>query len=313
MSIFLSVIMPAYNGERYIAAALESIQQQLPPQAEVLLVDDGSTDRTLEIVRSYAQKLPLRVICQGRTGNWVAATNVGLREADGEWACFLHQDDLWLPQRMERLLPAMRSAPGTLVVHDSIFVDANGRTVGPWTCPLPRGDVSPELWAERLLVQNFIALPAPVFRRNAALESGALDESLWFSADWDLWLRLGIGSSVRIIREPLTAFRIHSLSQTASRSLAPGEWAQQLTTVLERYLPRLSLPDRALQQVRSAATASIAINSALSAVSRGEIVNPFPTLGQFLSLGPSGWHRYFRDSRIVQRFGSRCRAFQRST
>ena len=103
MNPFLSVIMPCYNGERFIAAALESVRTQYRDGIELLVIDDGSQDRTLEIVRDFAQALPMRIISPGRIGNWVAATNIGLREATGDWACFLHQDDLWLSGRMERL------------------------------------------------------------------------------------------------------------------------------------------------------------------------------------------------------------------
>src|SRR4051812_4830564 len=99
--------MPTYNGERFIAAALESLrdpdQDNDNDKIELVIVDDGSTDRTLDIVRGYVDSFPLRLITPGRLGNWVAATNLGLREAMGDWACFLHQDDLWLPGRLKRL------------------------------------------------------------------------------------------------------------------------------------------------------------------------------------------------------------------
>src|ERR1700737_3489848 len=102
--------MPTYNGERFIAAALDSVRDQDNNGIELVIVDDGSTDQTLDLVRGYADILPIRLITPGRLGNWVAATNLGLREAKGDWACFLHQDDLWLPGRLERL-PRGREAP----------------------------------------------------------------------------------------------------------------------------------------------------------------------------------------------------------
>jgi GT2 family glycosyltransferase len=81
--------MPTYNGERYINAALESVRGAKDEGIELVIVDDGSSDRTLEIIHDYAKLLPIRMITSGRTGNWVAATNLGLREATGDWACFL--------------------------------------------------------------------------------------------------------------------------------------------------------------------------------------------------------------------------------
>jgi GT2 family glycosyltransferase len=302
----LSVVMPTYNGERFIAAALESTRGQ-HDGIELVIVDDGSTDRTIEIIRSFTGSLPIRLITPGRLGNWVAVTNLGLREAVGEWACFLHQDDLWLPGRLERLRKEMLDPQRALIIHNAMYVGPDGQGLGPWTCPFPEGAIPSSEFIERLLVQNFIAIPSPVFRRDAVIQSGGLDEALWFSADWDLWLRLGARGSVQFIDETLSAFRVHPASQTAARRLGPNEWEQQLTTVLERHLESWPVTGRARNRVERAALASIAINSALSAASRGEPMRPAAVLRQLLALGPMGWRRYLRDSRIIQRVGARLR------
>ena len=97
----LSVVMPTYNGEKFIAAALESVRAQAVDRLELVVVDDGSSDGTLDIVRDFAKSLPIRLITPGRIGNWVAVSDLGLREATGDWACLLHQDDLWLPGRLQ--------------------------------------------------------------------------------------------------------------------------------------------------------------------------------------------------------------------
>jgi GT2 family glycosyltransferase len=296
--------MPTYNGDRFIAAALESMRGQ-HDGIELVIVDDGSTDRTIEIVRSFAGALPIRLITPGRLGNWVAVTNLGLREAVGEWACFLHQDDLWLPGRLERLRNEMANPKGALILHNAMFVGPDGQGLGLWTCPFREGTIPSNEFIERLLVQNFIAIPSPVFRREAVIHSGGLDEALWFSADWDLWLRLGAVGSVRFIDEVLSAFRIHPASQTAARKLQPNEWKQQLTTVLERHLESWPVTGRTRTKVERTALASIAVNSALSASSRGERVKPGAVLRQLIALGPAGWRRYLRDSRIVERVVSR--------
>jgi len=273
MSPLLSVVMPTYNGEKYLTAALESVRSQH---------DD-------------------------RLGNWVAVTNLGLREAVGEWACFLHQDDLWLPGRLERLRKEMENPQRALIVHNAMYVGPDGKGLGLWTCPFAQGAIPSNNFIERLLVQNFIAIPSPVFRRDAVIQSGGLDEALWFSADWDLWLRLGAVGSVQFIDETLSAFRVHPASQTAARKLRPNEWEQQLTTVFERHLESWPVTGRARSRVERAALASIAINSALSAASRGEPMRAAAVLRRFLALGPTGWRRYLRDSRIIQRVGSRLR------
>ena len=290
-----------------MGAALESVQSQYCEELEVVVVDDGSTDGTMRILEYFSRSLPLRVVRPGRLGNWVATTNIGLREACGEWACFLHQDDLWLPGRMSRLLPELGKAEGAMVLHHSAFIGPRGERLGPWTCPLKQGNVSSDRFLEQLLVQDFIAIPAPVFRRRAAIDSGGLDESLWLAADWELWLRLGFLGPVRFLADTLTAFRIHPASQTIARKLGPGEWVHQLDTVLERHLSRWQAPENIKKRVTRAATVSNAINATLAGLARGEKVFLAGALLQLLALGPAGWRRYLRDSRIVERVGSRLR------
>ena len=305
MSPFLSVIMPVHNGERFIAAALESVRGQDSEGIELIFVDDGSSDRTLEIVSDFAKFLRIRLITPGIIGNWVTVTNLGLREARGDWACFLHQDDLWLPGRIARLRGEMEKAEGALVLHSAMFVGPDGQRLGPWTCPLPEGVVSPDRFIERLLVQNFIAIPSPVFRRSAAIDSGGLDEALWYTADWDLWLRLGAMGPIRFIADALSAFRVHPASQTVTHPLRPAEWEQQLTTVFLRHFPRWNATGKRRAMVEEAAMASVAVNAALAAASRGQPLRWKGPLLKLLALGPSGWRRYVRDSRIVERVGSR--------
>jgi glycosyltransferase involved in cell wall biosynthesis len=298
--------MPTYNGGQFIAAALESVRQQQDDRIEMVIVDDGSTDHTLDIVRAFARVLPIRLITPGRMGNWVAASNLGLREATGDWACFLHQDDLWLPGRLKRLRSEMESNQGAFIIHNAMYVGPDGQELGPWTCPFSAsGAVPSNQFIEHLLVQNFIAIPSPVFRRDAVICSGGLDEALWFSADWDLWLRLGALGPVRFIADTLSAFRVHPASQTAARKLQPNEWEQQLATVLAEHLESWPIRGKLRASVKRVAMASIAVNSALSAASRGEPVKRAAVLLQLLALGPWGWHRYLRDSRIVQRVRSR--------
>lgn len=309
MPPLLSVVMPTYNGEAFVAAALNSLCSEGGEDMEVIVVDDGSSDRTVEIVREFAQVLPLRLIAPGRIGNWVAVTNIGLGEATAEWACFLHQDDLWLPGRFVRLRREMWKDDASLILHNAVFVGPDGEAIGRWNCPLSPGIVPPDRYLERLLIQNFIAIPSPVFRRKAVIDSGGMDEALWFSADWDLWLRLGAMGSVRFIGEALSAFRIHPASQTAAHKVGPNDWNDQLDSVLTRHLPSLRKNRRVIEQ---SARASIAVNSMLSAMSRGESVEPSKVALELLALGPSGWLRYVRDSRIVERVGSRLKAQHRN-
>jgi hypothetical protein len=218
----------------------------------------------------------------------------------------LHQDDVWLPGRAARIREAM---PFSLLVHPAVFIGSNGQKLGHWRTPLPAGSVAPMEFIERLLVQNFLACPSPVFPRASALPDG-LDETLWYLADWDLWLRLGARGPVRSLAEPLTAFRIHRASQTLSRERTAEDLREQHRKVLARHFPPWAkgVPARHAAQVRAAADFSVAINVALAEAWRGKAGAATRLPPRFLGLGPAGWARYLRDSRLPERLWARLRA-----
>jgi hypothetical protein len=306
---WLSVIVPTYNGAAYLAQALASIEAQGEPDLEIIAVDDGSSDATLAVLHAHSRRLPLRVLARARVGNWVANTNHGLVEARGRYACFLHQDDLWLPGRLGVLRRLVEREPqATLLLHPSRYIDARGRNLGVWRCPLPAGTLTPGSVVEQLLVQNFIAVPAPLFLRDAALRAGGLDESLWYTADWDFWLGLAATGRTVYHPRPLAAFRIHPLSQTAQGVARADDMRRQMETVLERHLPRWEAAHPGRGEVGEAARMSVAVNHALAAGAHGLRPNWLALARRFLALGPAGWFRFFRDSRLVERVAARLRA-----
>ena len=305
MPPWLSVLMPTFNGAPWVADALDSIVAQGDAGIEVVVADDGSTDGTVEMVRRYQSRLALRLVQQHRVGNWVAGTNVALRAAQGEYACVLHQDDLWLPGRSAAVRGAL---PCSLLVHPALLIGARGERLGTWRLPLAPGTVESARFRARLLVQNFLAMPAPVFPR-AALADG-LDESLWYTADWDLWLRLAARGPVRVLGEPLAAFRIHPSSQTLARPLDVADFRGQLRTVLDRHFAPWApaVPRREAAGVRAAADFSVEVNVALAAAHRRQASGAAALAPRFLRLGPAGWVRYLRDSRLHERVWARLRA-----
>jgi glycosyltransferase involved in cell wall biosynthesis len=306
---WLSVIMPTYNGEAYLGQTLESMEVQGDQSMEILVIDDGSTDATLHIVKSFGNRLPLRLLKQRHIGNWVAHTNCGLSEARGRYACFLHQDDVWLPGRLPILRRlASRHADTVLFFHPSHYIDSQGRDVGLWRSPVREGPVPPGILAERLLVQNFIAVPAPLFDRQAALRVGGLDESLWYTADWDFWLKLANQGPAFYHGQPLAAFRVHAQSQTAQGIARADEMHLQMETVLRRHLSAWLSAHPHRRDVREVSRLSVSVNHALAAYAYGKRMNWFNLGLGFLTLGPTGWYRFFRDSRIVERVTARLRA-----
>ena len=307
---WLSVIVPTYNGESFLPNALNSILSQGDEQIEVIAVDDGSTDSTIQILESFSAKLTLRIITRGHVGNWAANTNYGLALAQGDFICFLHQDDHWLKDRIRILKPLLeRNSATIMLLHPSWFIDSRGKYVGLWRCPLPGNEswLEPKVIIERLLVQNFISMPAPLFSRTAALSVGGLAEDLWYTADWDFWLKLAAAGKTSYIPRALSAFRIHPQSQTAQRSTRIDDFHRQLMVVLERHIRSYEAVYANKPAVTLAARFSVKANTILASHVHGQRPNFFSLLPEFLAMGPEGCYRFLRDSRISERMLPRIR------
>jgi GT2 family glycosyltransferase len=303
---WLSVIIPTYNGSKYLTAALNSVVVQQDHHLECVVIDDGSTDDTLSIIESFQDRLRIKLITKARAGNWVVNTNQALMEARGEYACFLHQDDLWLEGRLPQLKKAIAAYPqANLYLHDSVFIDEQGKPLGLWSCPLAskRRIISGDEMVEKLLVQNFVAIPAPLFKRAAALQAGGLSDELWYTADWDFWLKLAALGDTCYIPQALTAFRVHGDSQTIRRSSSVAEFRQQMRSVVDKHLALKSS-----KEVSKVAFFSTEVNTTLAAMVHGESPNLFKLAIEFVLLGPTGWWRYWQDSRIQERIVARLKA-----
>jgi glycosyltransferase involved in cell wall biosynthesis len=299
----LSVIVPTYNGVAFLKRTLDSLVADA--DVEVIAVDDGSTDDTRALLESYRGRLDLHVHVR-KVGNWAANSNYGLEQAHGEFACFLHQDDFWLPGRTAAVRRQLALTPDvTLLLHASVFADPAGRALGPWRCPLPpRVRLSPTQTLEHLLVQNFVAIPAAVFRRETALAVGGLDPALWYTADWSLWLKLAEVGPTVYLPGTFAAFRIHPASQTADRSRSLDAFRDQLETVLRAHAGHFP----ADSAVCKAARASIEVNVGLAAGYHRQPVAWSPLAASLGALGPDGWRRLLRDARLWERVSSRARA-----
>jgi glycosyltransferase involved in cell wall biosynthesis len=302
---WLSVIVPTYNGGRYLARAFAGIELQGREcgDLEILVVDDGSTDSTLEVVRRFQERLPIRLIASERTGNWAANTNRALADASGRYVSFLHQDDAWLPGRVTALKSLFARHPdAAMALHPVWFIDASGWRLGAWRCPLPEDEkpLLPAAMLERLVVQNFIALPAPVVDRRVALEAGGLDERLWYTADWDFWLKIVARGNTLYTPRALACFRIHGRSQTVAAATRPAEMRRQLEEVLRRHFPVAKAAGVDASALRVAGL-SVDLNCLLAGRGRGWAA----VLRRAWGLSAEERRRFLRDSRLGERLGAR--------
>lgn len=308
---WLSIITPIYNGEVYLSSALDSIIIQGEKDIECIAVDGESTDATLSILKSYQDKIPIKILQRERKSNWVIKTNYALSFARGEFVCFLHHDDLWFKDRLSTMKQLIqKSKDVVLFLHPSNFLDDGGNNLGLWSCPVPAFPkiIKPNLMTERLLVQNFISILGPIFRREVALKVGGMDESLWYTADWDFWLKVAACGDSLYYPKPLSGFRIHQNSQTIVRSSSSQDFRNQLEIVAKKYFALWEAPEHLKQSVRKVADFSIEVNISLASSVHGQKFNWGALFAAFVLLGPSGWYRYIRDSRIWERVSARLKA-----
>lgn len=199
----VSVIIPVFNAEPYLQAALDSIQRQTHPSVEVLAVDDGSTDGSLSILEQCP--LPITIIRQQNHGP-AAARNRGAREASGQWLAFLDADDEWRPDKLAVQLE--RCGHLRWSHADSVFVGGtNDGLLDSALTAKAGGQV-----LERLVCGNFIGTSSVIIERQAFLDAGGFDESLRSIQDWDLWLRVATRHELGYVAEPLVRYRVHPVS-----------------------------------------------------------------------------------------------------
>jgi len=212
--IEVSVIIPTYQSCKFIRAAIESIFAQTYKNYEIIVVDGGSNDGTLEILNSYGNKI--RVITQNDKGI-SNARNIGILASKGEYIAFLDSDDLWLPDKLEVQVKFLDEKPSTigLTYSDTFFfpekdigkfVDIRLKNKRAFQIGKPhRGKILKELFK-----QNFIPASTVVVRKLCFKKVGLFDESLTISEDKDMWMRIAESFEIDYQNEVLAKIRLHA-------------------------------------------------------------------------------------------------------
>lgn len=213
----VSVVVPVYNGSRYLRQALDSALAQTYRPLEVVVVDDGSTDSSPEIIASYGSRV--RSLRQPN-GGVALARNAGICAASGDWIAFLDQDDWWLPEKIEKQI-ALFDADATLgLVHTGVL--QYRESVAAFVDPVYPTDGSPRLRGrcyELLLLGNAIFNSSVMIRKSVLATAGMFDPSIAGNTcqDYDLWLRIARHYPLGFVPEPLTVLRLHDEQGTWDR------------------------------------------------------------------------------------------------
>lgn len=217
------IIVPAYNAGVYLSAALESALNQTRKAHEIIVVDDGSTDDTPEILKQFSA--PVSVIRQSNQG-LSAARNVAMRQATGDAIMFLDADDLLLPNCIEDTISVMEHNPAVDVVYSDVrLVDQQGRELGIFSDLYPGERPCGHVLGELGYRWSVITVSSTTVRRSA-LAGIEFDEGLSSSAeDFEMWRRLAAHSEFQYLDKVTACYRYHTGQITATRARATQEGA----------------------------------------------------------------------------------------
>ena len=245
----ISVVIPTYNAAAFLAEALESVRAQTRAAAEVIVVDNGSTDASPQL----AEAAGARVLRLERPGV-SRARNVGIRTATQPWIAFLDADDLWQPDKLATQWQAVERCPEAgIVITDFREFDSTGVRLTSFLerrenyQAIVRREVAPAVvWCEaqsfrtHFLRGNFFAPSAVLARRDLLVEVGLFDEAMTHMEDRELWLRMLPRTSVAVVERPLVDTRLHASNASSDllkMALGGAMVAERVLAHPDRYPP----------------------------------------------------------------------------
>jgi glycosyltransferase involved in cell wall biosynthesis len=234
-SPLVSVIIPAYNAARTLETTVQSVYGQSLQDFEIVIVDDGSKDNTLEVAqRIAASDSRIKVVAQPNSGA-AAARNTGIKAAGGEYVAFLDADDLWLPQKLERQIALLNSEKEAAAVQTgAYYVNDDLEVLSVRPCVIPK-----DVLLETLLFRSFPALMSTLLVERSAFDKiGLLNTKLVILEDWELAIRLSRFCNLKSIEEPLALYRNYpgNRSRDLSIHIKPGQ------IILEKLFQDPTLP-----------------------------------------------------------------------
>lgn len=224
----VSVVVPTYDSERFIGAALDSALNQTLPPHEIIVVDDGSADNTEEMMRAYGDRI--NYIKTPNSGYPSVVRNIGIEAASGEYVAFLDADDVWHPTKLADQIAVFNQYPSVHMVYcDHDYIDESGQLIRGAHPSRPsaieNGRIVPtdDYWTDvfgQLLLGGFIQTSTVMVRKCVLDDVGRFDSSLLFLEDLDLWLRIAYAGRVERLPAVRSSYRVHVSSLTHTRLTA---------------------------------------------------------------------------------------------
>lgn len=228
MKPLVSIVITTYNYACYLPRCLDSVFAQTYGKYEVILINDGSTDNTDEVLAPYFAKDGIKYIKQKNAGQTKAKNN-GIRRSSGDFIAFLDADDYWMKDKLEKQLAEFAKDREFGVVYTrAAWVDENDQ---------PRKNNAPKPhsgWVtDALVVDNFVPFSSALVKRQCLDQAGVFDESLEMGIDWDLWLKISKHFKFTYIDQNLTTYRVGHPSQMSKKQARRQQYAG---FILQRFI-----------------------------------------------------------------------------
>ena len=231
----VSVVIPTVDRPALLAEAVASALAQTHRDLEVIIVLSGVTPETAAAAERYGTDAKVRVVAMER-GTLASSRNYGMTFARGEWIAFLDDDDIWLPDKIERQLAAARESGADLVTCDYVKFDHEGDIAGTGLLALPKG----LSYAEALMLGNYVSGGSAAMVRAAAIRSlGGFDARLKGCEDWDMWRRMSWDGKIHRVDRVLVKYRQHGTNLTRNYSLQVQALAMHFSKLLDDTPARL--------------------------------------------------------------------------
>ena len=228
-----SVVTPTYNQSAFLRETIESVLSQDYPNIELIVIDDGSTDKTPQILAEYTGRIQWE--SQKNMGQ-TPTINKGWAQSKGEIITWLNSDDTFLPGAVKKAVDYLRAHPDVgIVFGDTLFTEADGT-------PLEQTKRLKGFDFKKFVVkcENVIPQPSAFIRRSVLENTGPLDPSYYYFMDWDFWLRAGIRNRIEYLPELFSTYRLHEESKTVAQA---AKAAPELEYMYKKYFALPELPD----------------------------------------------------------------------
>jgi teichuronic acid biosynthesis glycosyltransferase TuaG len=215
MNLLVSIIMPVFNGEKYITESIESVIDQSYINWELLIIDDGSTDDTSSIVNLFTNDERIKYFYKNNEGP-AKARNYGIKKSDGIYIAFLDADDLWHKEKLKLQLEYILKFNYSFVFCNFVIINDKSKIIG-------KNFINTEDNSnENLLVKDYIGTLSVIFNREIINKIGYFDEKIINTEDWDYWIRISKFYKLGFLNLTLASYRQHNdgISKNAKVQLA---------------------------------------------------------------------------------------------